>query len=162
MQDQRVSVGRRKARLSEYLRRASAGLPVLITSRGRPIARLVPLTGSDARTGYMARLVHAGLVRAPWARLDVEVLAEFGLADPGSSQRGARPGGEGGGLLRLLEQEPSDEARRLLRIHAVRAADALQLAAASVRAGPVTGAEFVTLDERLALAARLEGFRILP
>ena len=65
-----------------------------------------------------------------------------------------------------LEIRPSDEVRaravRVLRVHGLKAADALQLAAARVWAGDSTGAEFVTFDERLALAARLEGFRVLP
>lgn len=62
-----------------------------------------------------------------------------------------------------LEIEPSDAvretARRVLRVHALRAADALQLAAAHVACGhrPDT-LEFVTLDGRLAAAARKEGF----
>ena len=56
---------------------------------------------------------------------------------------------------------------RVLRVHALSAADALQLAAALVWAGtPATGpapvAELVTLDGRLAEAARLEGFTVLP
>jgi predicted nucleic acid-binding protein len=50
----------------------------------------------------------------------------------------------------------------LLRVHVLKAADALQLAAARVWAGDVADGELVTLDERLALAARLEGFRVLP
>ena len=56
---------------------------------------------------------------------------------------------------------------RLLRVHPLRAADALQLAAALVwagspAAGPTPGAEIVTLDGRLAEAARLEGMSALP
>jgi predicted nucleic acid-binding protein len=65
-----------------------------------------------------------------------------------------------------LEVLPSEEVRdlafRMLRLHPLRAADALQLAAAVVWAGGTDGAEFVTFDERLALAARLEGLRVLP
>jgi predicted nucleic acid-binding protein len=65
-----------------------------------------------------------------------------------------------------LEVLPSEEVRnlavRLLRVHALRSADALQLAAARVWAGSTDGAEMVTYDERLGLAARLEGFRVLP
>jgi predicted nucleic acid-binding protein len=65
-----------------------------------------------------------------------------------------------GGLVR-------SHAFRLLRVHSLRAADALQLAAALVWAGvpaasPAPGAEFVTFDERLAEAARREGLAILP
>jgi predicted nucleic acid-binding protein len=50
-------------------------------------------------------------------------------------------------------------ARRLLRVHRLRAADALQLAAAVVacEGNPAT-LEVVTLDERLIEAARREGF----
>lgn len=65
-----------------------------------------------------------------------------------------------------VEVVPSEEVReravRLLRVHSLRAANALQLAAALVWAGTPSDAELVTLDERLALAARLEGFRVLP
>jgi predicted nucleic acid-binding protein len=63
-----------------------------------------------------------------------------------------------------LEVEPSDEqrelARRLLRVHPLRAADALQLAAATIAAErrPPT-LTLVTLDDRLAAAADREGFR---
>jgi predicted nucleic acid-binding protein len=61
------------------------------------------------------------------------------------------------------EVEPSDAVReaavRFLRVHPLRAADALQLAAAFVAAErrPST-LDVVTLDERLAAAARKEGF----
>jgi prevent-host-death family protein len=45
MASERVSVGRLKARLSEYLRRGRAGDDVVITDRGKPVARLVGLEG---------------------------------------------------------------------------------------------------------------------
>jgi predicted nucleic acid-binding protein len=52
-------------------------------------------------------------------------------------------------------------ARRLLRVHALRSADALQLAAAvSAAEGVPTSLDVVTLDERLAGAARREGFTV--
>jgi len=53
-------------------------------------------------------------------------------------------------------------ARRLLRVHALRAADAVQLSAAIVAAEeqPAT-LPFVTLDERLVQAARREGFIVV-
>jgi uncharacterized protein len=50
----------------------------------------------------------------------------------------------------------------LLRVHALRAADALQLAAAYIAAERrPTSMEMVTLDDRLAIAARKEGFVIM-
>jgi prevent-host-death family protein len=57
-------VGELKARFSEFLRRAQAGEAVIVTDRGRPIARLVPLTGQPAVEGRIADLEGAGLVRA--------------------------------------------------------------------------------------------------
>lgn len=56
-----------------------------------------------------------------------------------------------------------DRATRLVRTHPLRAADALQLAAALVWAdeAPVSR-ELVTLDQRLREAALREGFTVLP
>jgi predicted nucleic acid-binding protein len=52
-------------------------------------------------------------------------------------------------------------AQRLLRVHQLRAADALQLGAALLWAGAQNrGATLHTLDERLAAAARREGFDV--
>jgi uncharacterized protein len=63
------------------------------------------------------------------------------------------------------EVDPSDGLReaalRFLRVHPLRAADALQLAAAFVAAERrPPSLELVTLDDRLAAAARKEGFRL--
>ena len=65
------------------------------------------------------------------------------------------------------EVEPTDEvrshARRLLLRHPLRAADAMQLAAALVWAdGSPEELGFVCLDQRLREAARSEGFLLLP
>lgn len=68
---------------------------------------------------------------------------------------------------RAFEVQPSEEVRRrairLLGVHPLRAADALQLAAALVwcRERP-SHAGFVCLDARLATAATREGFDVLP
>jgi predicted nucleic acid-binding protein len=63
------------------------------------------------------------------------------------------------------EVQPSQSLRRaairLLRVHALRAADALQLAAAvAASEGDSRSLVFVTLDDRLAQAAAREGFPI--
>jgi uncharacterized protein len=72
-------------------------------------------------------------------------------------------------LLELLDAaheitavEPAKAiARRLLRTHLLRAADALQLAAALLwTEGRPDGAVLHTLDQRLATAASREGFRV--
>ncbi|MFN0178927.1 MAG: type II toxin-antitoxin system VapC family toxin [Gemmatimonadales bacterium] len=51
-----------------------------------------------------------------------------------------------------------DQAVRLLRIHPLRAADALQLAAALDWSGPAPSGGLVSFDDRLNEAARREGF----
>jgi uncharacterized protein len=53
-------------------------------------------------------------------------------------------------------------ARRLLRVHSLRAADSLQLAAAFLASeGRPSTLEFVCLDDRLTIAAQREGFSVL-
>ena len=70
-------------------------------------------------------------------------------------------------LARSLEVVPTGvlkaSACRLLAVHPLRAADALQLAASLewVQGNPV-GREMVCLDDRLRQAAQQEGFTVLP
>jgi predicted nucleic acid-binding protein len=52
-----------------------------------------------------------------------------------------------------------EQALRLLRVHALRAPDALQLAAALDWAGSPPEGDFVTFDDRLRDAAAREGFQ---
>lgn len=80
--------------------------------------------------------------------------------------------GQAQAVLRALvggwtEVEPSEavreQAARVLRLHPLRAADSLQLAAAMVWCqGDPSHREFVCLDQRLRDAGRREGFVILP
>jgi predicted nucleic acid-binding protein len=75
-------------------------------------------------------------------------------------------------ILRALmaawtEVEPSEavreQAARVLRLHPLRAADSLQLAAALVWCqGDPSQREFICLDQRLREAARREGFVVSP
>lgn len=67
---------------------------------------------------------------------------------------------------RAEEVQPSEEVRqtalRLIRVHDLRAADSLQLAAALVWARHMpTGVGFVCMDARLRAAADKEGFAVL-
>ena len=65
----RVEVGVRelKNNLSRYLGQVEAGIEVVVTDRGRPIARL---TSMDAVTGdKLAAMIEAGLVRPPSAKV---------------------------------------------------------------------------------------------
>jgi predicted nucleic acid-binding protein len=63
------------------------------------------------------------------------------------------------------EVQPSEElsrkATRLLRLHALGAAEALQLGAAQLWFGGDSGT-IVTFDERIAAAAKMEGLKVVP
>lgn len=68
--------------------------------------------------------------------------------------------------LEAEEIQPTEEVRqtalRLVRVHELRAADSLQLAAALVWARHIpTGLDFVCMDARLRAAAEKEGFSVL-
>jgi len=51
-----------KARLSEYLARVRGGEEVLVTDRGRPVARIVPVTDGAP---HLSELERRGLLRSP-------------------------------------------------------------------------------------------------
>ena len=91
------------------------------------------------------RLRHDGILRAEDEDVALATLAELQDASY-EIQPGER--------LRL-------QALRILRLHPLRAADALQLAAALEWAGAPPSGEFVTFDQRLKGAARREGFRVV-
>ena len=127
---------------------------------------LVPLFVREALSGDMQALYESDPDVIVWWATEVECAAAL--------ERKARLGAPRpeieAGLARLdaivqhwTEVVPGHvlrlSARRLIRLHDVRMADALQLAAALTAA---QGAEIVCLDDRLALAARREGFAVLP
>ena len=69
--------------------------------------------------------------------------------------------------VRGFEVQPTEDLRsralRLLSVHPLKAADALELAAALIWCRERTqGAGFVSLHPPLRLAAAMEGFRVLP
>jgi len=65
----RIEVGVRelKNNLSRYLDQVEAGVEVVVTDRGRPIARLSGI--ADAPRDKLAALIEAGLVRPPTSRV---------------------------------------------------------------------------------------------
>ena len=58
-----ATITQAKNGLSALLDRVRAGESVIITDRGRPVARLEPATSSDSRDGRLARLERAGMLR---------------------------------------------------------------------------------------------------
>ena len=60
-----ANIAQIKARLSEYLRQVKDGSEVVITERGIPVARLVPLAPDERRATREERLIRSGALRPP-------------------------------------------------------------------------------------------------
>lgn len=76
-----------KARLSLYLAAVKSGDEVLVTERGVPVARIVPLPSRDTVGMGWVDLERAGLIRRPTRRLDEVFWALPRPADPEGSVR---------------------------------------------------------------------------
>lgn len=89
-----AAVSKLKASLSEYLVRVKAGEEVLVTERGKPIAKIVPISNemSDIPP-HLLDLARAGLVRLGSGRLPKGFWKMPRPKDPG-----------GAGLKALLEE----------------------------------------------------------
>ena len=64
-----AAVSEIKARLSEYLNQVKAGMEILITDRGKPVARLVPLSHSKGLKESLVRMEKQGLIRVGSGKL---------------------------------------------------------------------------------------------
>ncbi len=59
-----AAVSKLKANLSEYLARVKAGEEVIVTERGKPIAKIVPLRRDQAEVPpHLLEMARAGLIR---------------------------------------------------------------------------------------------------
>lgn len=74
----KVSITQAKNGLSALIDGLKGGSPVLIVDRGRPVARLEPVTGGkpDAQDGQLSQLVRDGVVRPARAALARSVILE--------------------------------------------------------------------------------------
>jgi predicted nucleic acid-binding protein len=131
---------------------------------------IVPLLVTETTTKTLQRLATSDPVMLVWWATEVECasalsrLERDGALDPPAVN-------EAFDRLKRMAQgwhevDPSDGVReaavRFLRVHPLRAADAVQLAAAFVAAERrPSSLEVVTVDERLAAAARKEGFVLI-
>jgi prevent-host-death family protein len=61
----KASISILKSQLSQYLDSVKAGEEIVVTERGRPIARLSPLDRTHAPSGRAGQLVREGRMRAP-------------------------------------------------------------------------------------------------
>ena len=82
-----AGVAKLKARLSEYLARVKSGEEVLVTDRGRPVARLVPVgigaaADDEAETARLRTMEREGLVRLGSGRLPEGFFDKARTRDP--------------------------------------------------------------------------------
>ncbi|MGH7561728.1 MAG: type II toxin-antitoxin system Phd/YefM family antitoxin [Gemmatimonadales bacterium] len=89
----RVSISELKARLSAFLDIVREGGEVLVTDRGRLIARISPVTGVELEESRRELLLRTGQLRAPAAPLPAGFWKRVRPADP-----------EGRSLAVLLEE----------------------------------------------------------
>jgi uncharacterized protein len=131
---------------------------------------IVPLLMTEPTTRAMQALARKDPAMLVWWSTEVECASAIArLERDGTLDESAST--EAFDRLRQLdggwhEVDPSDAVReaaiRFLRVHALRSADALQLAAAFIAAERrPSSLEVVTLDDRLAGAARKEGFVLI-
>ena len=82
----RVSISKLKARLAEYLEAVRAGEEVIVTDRGRPVARIAPVSGPEDSESRLQMLIRTGQARPPdrAGGLDLEVLRAHRPTVPGA------------------------------------------------------------------------------
>jgi prevent-host-death family protein len=89
-----ATISRLKASLSEYLDRVRSGEELIVTDRGRPVAKIVPLTREDLYVpAHLLQLERQGAVR----------IGTGSLPD-GFLERSRPKDGAGRGLKALLEE----------------------------------------------------------
>jgi predicted nucleic acid-binding protein len=130
---------------------------------------IVPLLVEEAATEHVLALAASDAEMLVWWGTPVECISALSRRER-EDALGAAVVVEAAERLRSLaegwqEVLPADvvrtTAQRLLRVHPLRAADALQLAASIVAAeNDPASLVFVCLDERLCEAAAREGFRL--
>ncbi|MCY3843917.1 MAG: type II toxin-antitoxin system VapC family toxin [Acidobacteria bacterium] len=132
---------------------------------------IVPLIVGQAASRQVDRWLAADRQIAVWTLTAIELTSavmrlarEQQITDADASRAETRIEALARGSHTVMDVEGvKSQARRLLRVHPLRAADAMQLGAAWEWAGGrPSGRVFHTLDIRLARAARREGFLVVP
>lgn len=128
---------------------------------------VIPLLVPEAMSGSIQKLFAGDSVMVAWWATEIECTSAIARQQR-SGRLDEEVAAEAFTRLSALksgwhEVEPSEDirelAKRLLRVHDLRTADALQLAAALfVAESRPSTLHFLSLDERLVTAARREGF----
>jgi prevent-host-death family protein len=92
----RASVAELKARLSEFLAAVKRGEDVIVTDRGKPVARITGLGTGGRQRARAQELVAAGILQPPRGKL------------PRDFFKVPRPQDPDGRVLRALQEERSE------------------------------------------------------
>ena len=131
---------------------------------------IVPLVTREATSEQMFKIYKADPEMLVWWATELECVSAICRRERDAELHAGHTGSALGRLKRLAEAwhevQAGDRvrgiARRLLRTHNLRTADALQLAAAiALGAGDASRISFLTLDDRLRLAADREGLHVV-
>ena len=134
----------------------SAIVPVLVEEQWSPWARELADDGTELGVWWATQVECVAALARRERRGELD-------ADQATRARATL----GAVTSRWTEIPPTDRirktAQRMVSVHDIRSADAFQLAAALAASDEeAESLPFVTLDDRLALAARREGFPVLP
>ncbi len=77
-----ASVAELKAKLSEYIATAKRGEDVIVTDRGRPVAKLTALVGAEHRNEKLEKAIREGHLIAPTSKLPPDFFSRPRLQDP--------------------------------------------------------------------------------
>ncbi len=131
---------------------------------------IIPLLVVESTSDRVREVHSADPAIATWWGTTVECVSALARLERDGAMTSAGLGSSITRVRRALttwtQVQPSDDVReqaiRLLRVHPLRAADAIQLAAAIVASEFQPGTlEFVTLDKNQGAAADKEGFRVI-
>jgi prevent-host-death family protein len=78
----KASISILKARLSQYLAAVKAGEEVIVTERGRPVARISAIGADSLPEGRLEKLVREGRVRPPTRGASPDELMDRAPPDP--------------------------------------------------------------------------------
>lgn len=131
---------------------------------------IVPLVTREATSEQMFKIYRADPEMLVWWATEIECVSAICRRERDADLHAGHINSALGRLKRLGEAwhevQAGDRvraiARRLLRTHNLRTADALQLAAAiALGAGDASRISFLTLDDKLRLAADREGLHVV-
>ena len=77
-----TAISELKAHLSDYLNQVKSGAEVLVTDRGKPVARIVPVSGKRRPRSSFLKMEKQGLIKLGSGKLPRDFWARSRAKDP--------------------------------------------------------------------------------